>query len=128
MGDADMVGDPARVVDVLAGAAGSGLNHRFPVVVELERDAHHVIALIGEHGGGDGAVDAARHSHHHPRFRWNPVKAQRINRDIHCPNMGLADARNKDASKWRGCAGREKEESLPFFDPGRLDGLEDFLV
>jgi hypothetical protein len=97
MRNAYMIGHPARIVDVLAGAAGSGTHHRLSMVIELERDAHHVIAFIGKNGGGDGAIDAARQGHHHPRFRRGLVKSQRVIRDIHFRNMGLPDARNKDS-------------------------------
>ena len=45
MGDAERVGDAARVVDVLAGAAGALAARRGAMVVELQRDADHVVAL-----------------------------------------------------------------------------------
>jgi hypothetical protein len=39
MRDADALGDRARVVDILAGAAGAFAVRRRAVVVELQRDA-----------------------------------------------------------------------------------------
>ena len=44
MRDAERLGDAARVVDVLAGAAGAGAVRRRAVVVELQRHADHVVA------------------------------------------------------------------------------------
>src|SRR3546814_9908683 len=41
MRDADPVGDPARIVDVLAGATRPGPSRGRPVVVELQRHADH---------------------------------------------------------------------------------------
>ena len=49
VGDADRLRHPPRVVDVAAGAAGALAADRRPVVVELQRHAHHVVAVIGEH-------------------------------------------------------------------------------
>ena len=65
--DAERVGHPARVVNVLAGAAGSLAMGRGAVVVELERDAHDLVALLREKGRHHGGVDAARHRDHHAR-------------------------------------------------------------
>ena len=59
--DAERLGDPARVVDVLAGAAGALAMGRGAVVVELERDADDVVALLREERRDHGRVDAARH-------------------------------------------------------------------
>ena len=47
MGNADALGDGARVVDVAAGAAGALAVGRGAVVVELQRDADDVIAGLG---------------------------------------------------------------------------------
>ncbi len=66
MRHAESLGDVARVVDVLAGAAGTGLADGDAVVIELEGDAHDVIALLLQQGRGDGRIDAARHRHHDP--------------------------------------------------------------
>src|SRR3546814_8020515 len=49
MRDADPVGDPARIVDVLAGATRPGPSRGRPVVVELQRHADHVVARSEEH-------------------------------------------------------------------------------
>jgi len=65
--DADGVGGRARIVDVLAGAAGALLLNRRTVVVELQGDAHHVVAGAGQQGGGHGGVYAARHGGDHAR-------------------------------------------------------------
>ena len=67
VGDGDGLGGGAGVQDILAGAAGALLLHRRAVVVELQGDAHHVVAGALEQGGGDGGIHAARHGRHHPR-------------------------------------------------------------
>ena len=51
----------ARIVDILTGAAGALAVRRFAVVVELQRDAHDIVALAGEQSRHHRAVDAARH-------------------------------------------------------------------
>src|SRR3546814_1256136 len=61
MRDADPVGDPARIVDVLAGATRPRPSRGRPVVVELARHADHVAALATQQATGPGAVDAAGH-------------------------------------------------------------------
>ena len=61
MRNADALGDAARVVDVLAGAAGALAMGRRAVVVELQRDADDVIALGLEQRGGHRGIDAAGH-------------------------------------------------------------------
>ncbi len=55
MGNAEPVGDPPGVVDVLAGAAGAGARGRGAVVVELERDPDDVIAALGQQRRRDRA-------------------------------------------------------------------------
>ena len=53
MGDAQPVGHPAGVVDVLAGAARPAAPRRLPMIVELQRDADHVMPLAAEETGHD---------------------------------------------------------------------------
>ena len=65
VGDAELVGDPARVVDVLAGAAGPAPPDGLAVVVELQGDADDVVALLLEHGSRHGRIDAAGHGDNH---------------------------------------------------------------
>ena len=78
MRDAHLIGDIARIMDVLARAAGALLLDGGAVIIELQRDPDHVIALIGQHGGDDRAVDPARHGGHDTGFRWGLCKAKRI--------------------------------------------------
>ena len=61
MRNADALGDGARVVDVLARAAGALAMRRRAVVVELQRDADDVIALGLEQRRGHRGIDAAGH-------------------------------------------------------------------
>lgn len=61
MGNADRLANPARVVDILSGTTRPGTMHRSTVVVELQRDAEHVVALALQDAGHHRAVDAAGH-------------------------------------------------------------------
>ena len=61
MRDADPLGDVARIVDVLPGATGALAVGRGAMVVELERDADHVVALGLQQRGRHRGIDAAGH-------------------------------------------------------------------
>jgi hypothetical protein len=67
MGDAKLGCHPARIMDILAGTAGTLAPDRLAMVIELERDADHVIARPLEESRRDGRIDAARHGAHDPR-------------------------------------------------------------
>ena len=54
MRNADRRGRPARIVDVLAGTAGTLAPDRLAMVVELQGDTHHVEARLLEERRGDG--------------------------------------------------------------------------
>ena len=60
------LGGGARVMDVLARAAGALLLDRRAVIVELQGHAHHVVAGLGQQGGGHGRIHPARHGGHDP--------------------------------------------------------------
>jgi hypothetical protein len=59
MRDAERLADAAGIVDILAGAARAGAVHGGAMIVELQGDAEHVIALALQNAGHDGTVDAA---------------------------------------------------------------------
>ena len=59
VGNAEPVGDGARVLDVLSGAAGAFLLNGQAVIVELERHADGVIAGMFHERRRHRAVDAA---------------------------------------------------------------------
>ena len=63
VGDAQPLGDRPGILDVLAGAAGTLAAGRGTVVVELQGDADHLVALPAQQAGDDRAVDAAGHRH-----------------------------------------------------------------
>ena len=65
VGDAKTLGDAARIVDVLAGAAGALPAERRAVVVQLKRDADHLAAGLDQERRRARAVDAARHGDDH---------------------------------------------------------------
>ncbi len=67
VGDADGLGGGARIVNVLARAAGALLLDRRAVVVELQGHPHHVIAGALEQSRRDGGIHPAGHGRDHPR-------------------------------------------------------------
>ena len=56
-------------MNVLAGAAGALAVRRLAMVVELQRDADDVIALLFQQRGDDARIDAAGHGDDDARFR-----------------------------------------------------------
>ena len=78
MRDAERLGDPAGIVDILAGAAGALAVRRGAVIVELQRDADHIVALVLQEGGHDGGIDAARHGDDDARCGGIAGKTERI--------------------------------------------------
>ena len=69
---------PARVADVRSCATGALFCQGGSMVIELKRDAHHVIAFAREFGGHDGTVHAAGHGHDDTGLRRQLRKAKRI--------------------------------------------------
>src|SRR5215831_10149804 len=65
VGNADALRHRARVIDILAGAAGALAMGRGAMVVELQRDADDVVALGLEQRRRDRGVDATRHGDDH---------------------------------------------------------------
>ena len=61
--NAECVGNPARVVDVLAGAAAALAAGGGAVVVELQRYSDNVVPGLAHQRGDDGGIDATRHGH-----------------------------------------------------------------
>ena len=61
MGNADARRDRAGVMNVAAGAAGTLAVRRRPMIVELQRDADHVVAGVSKQRGGDRRIDTPRH-------------------------------------------------------------------
>jgi hypothetical protein len=59
--DAELIGHPARIVNVLSGTTGSPAPHGLAMVVKLQGDADHIITLLLEQGGSHGRVDASGH-------------------------------------------------------------------
>ena len=62
---AEPVGDLAGIGNILAGAAGAGLARGDALVIELQGDAHDVVALLLQERRRDRQIDAARHRDHH---------------------------------------------------------------
>src|SRR5664279_1827090 len=61
MRNADALGNAARIIDVLPRAAGALAVGGGAVIVELQRDADHVIAFGLEQRGSHRGIDAAGH-------------------------------------------------------------------
>jgi hypothetical protein len=68
----------AGVLNVLAGTAGALAANRLAVVVELERNADHVVALALQQGCDHGGVDPSGHGDHHPRVGWPPPQIKAV--------------------------------------------------
>ena len=66
MRNADALGDIARVMDVLAGAAGALAMARRAMVVKLQGDADDVVTLRLQQRGRGRGVDAAGHGDDDP--------------------------------------------------------------
>ena len=80
MGNAEPGRDVARVMNVLAGAAGALAVDRLAVVVELQGDADDVVALARHHRGDDRGIDAARHRHDDARLFGRLGEAEAVSR------------------------------------------------
>ena len=78
MRNADPLGDVARVVDVAAGAAGALAMGGRAMVVKLQRDPDHVIALGLQQGSRHRGVDAAGHGDHDPRVLRTAFEIQTV--------------------------------------------------
>ena len=78
MRNAERLADAARIVDVLAGAAGAGAVHGRAMIVELQRDAENIVALALQNAGDDGTVDAARHGNDDARIFGLAVKIETV--------------------------------------------------
>ncbi|MND74849.1 hypothetical protein D3C80_664530 [compost metagenome] len=94
--NADQFGGQTGVVDVLTGAAGALLLERGAVVIELQRDADHVIAGLGQQGGDDGGIHPARHGRDHARAdRQADGLSRALDRGVHVGGAGHGgDGRN----------------------------------
>jgi hypothetical protein len=67
MRNADPLSDIAGVVDIAAGATGALAMGGRAMVVKLQRDPDHVVALGLQQGSGHRGIDAAGHGDHDPR-------------------------------------------------------------
>ena len=79
--DADGGGDPARVVEIVDGAAGAeralpGLGD-LAVVVELHRHTDDVVTLLGEQGRGHGRIHAAGHRYDDAHYLNRATRTRR---------------------------------------------------
>ena len=83
VGDAELLGHPAGVVDV-GHRAAARVRRAAP---QLEGGAHHVMALLDQERGRDRGVDASRHGHQHPHATSVPpavsAPAQRVHHARH---------------------------------------------
>ncbi len=70
MGNAEPIGHAACIMDILPRAARARLVHRRAMIIKLQRDADHLIAIAGQQGRHHRAVDPTRHGCHHARLRW----------------------------------------------------------
>ncbi|MNT36757.1 hypothetical protein D3C72_1728620 [compost metagenome] len=115
MGDADQFGGQTGVVDVLPGAAGALLLQGGAVVVELERDADHVIAGLGQQGGDDRGIHSARHGRNHAGADRQADRLSRaLDRSVHVGGAGHGGDGRDEADGVKHGHGRHIE--VPAFD------------
>ena len=79
--NAELRRHPARIVDILAGTARALAVRRLAMIVKLQGNAHHVIALAGQEPGHHRAVDAPRHRNDDARVLGTLGQIKRI--EIH---------------------------------------------
>ena len=89
MWNAERSGGAAGIMDVLPRTARSLALYRRTMVVELQRDAHHLEARLLEQGGRDGGIDTPRHGADHADRRR---VARQADRRTHTVNQGLPEA------------------------------------
>ena len=63
VGDADAGGDAPRVVQVVDRAAGPEADLSLALVIQLHREADHLVALLRQERSGHRGVDAAGHGY-----------------------------------------------------------------
>ena len=94
MGNAELLGNRARVADVLACAARARAMHRRAVVVKLQRDADDVVALFLHQSCDDGGIDAAGHGDDDPRVFGALVEIETVHRAAHASWLIGPDSRS----------------------------------
>ena len=80
MGDADFGGDVAGIVDIAPGAACILAANRGAVIVKLEGEPDHLIALVRQQRRRDRGIHPARHRHHHLGLSGGLARDQRLGR------------------------------------------------
>ena len=78
MRNAEPRGDRAGIMDVAAGAAGALAVGRGAMIVELERDADHVVAGFRQQRRRDRGIDAARHGDDNARVGRPPLDIETV--------------------------------------------------
>ena len=76
VGDAQLVSDVFRIVNVLTGAASTFFADSLAMIIKLERHADDLVTGFGENRGNTGAVDAAGHGDHDPALSVRFVEAE----------------------------------------------------
>ena len=78
MGEAHFLGHAAGIVNITARATGAFLGQRRAMIVELQRHAHNVVPLFGQHCRHNRTVHAAGHGDNHTGFAGRLGKTKRI--------------------------------------------------
>src|SRR5688500_3175040 len=78
MGDAESLRHAAGILNVLSGAAGALAANRLAMIVELEGDADHVIALTLQESCDHGGIDPSGHGDHHPGVGRTPRQMKAV--------------------------------------------------
>jgi hypothetical protein len=91
--NADALGDRARVIDVLAGAAGALAMGGSTVVIELQGNADDVVAFGLDQRGGDRGIDPPGHRDDDAGFLRTALDFERVK---HRLTIGADGGRGKD--------------------------------
>ena len=98
MRDADPLGDVARVVDVLAGAAGALAMGGRAMIVELQRDADDVVAFRLQQRSRHRGIDAAGHGDDDPGVLRTAFEIQTVEHGSghRCDRGGIERCRDQE--------------------------------
>ena len=100
MRNADPLGDIARVVDILPGAAGALAMGGRAMVVKLQRDADDIVALGLQERGRNRGIDAAGHGDNDPCVLRTAFKVQTVEHDPghRCDRGGISAFHDLEAT------------------------------
>jgi hypothetical protein len=103
MRNTDRLCDPAGIVDILARAAGTFPVGSSAMVVKLQGNSKHIIALSLQESSNDRGIHATRHGNDNPRFGRVSWKTERIEHHT-IPEAPFKAAHGKQRRFYTRCA------------------------